>query len=182
MDDSTAGQSLRVSHAEREHVGELLTHHFAAGRLSADEYAERSDTAAGATTRKDLNQVLIDLPGANLPESLTADLLELSNTAGDLRRGGKWIVPSRILVRSMFGNARLDFRAARFTTPVVTIDVELAVGNLDIRLPEGATVDLAGARTGIGTIIDRSLTSLERGSPHLVVRGGTRLGNIRARH
>jgi hypothetical protein len=181
MDDSTAAQDLRVSNAEREHVGELLTNHFAAGRLSTEEYAERSDSAARAVTRKELAQVLVDLPGATLPDSLVGDALELTNTAGDLRRDGAWMVPSRIRLRSRFGNARLDFRTARFTAPVVTVEVDLAFGNLDIRLPEGATIDLDGARTGIGTIIDKTVRSFERGSPHLIVRGGTRVGNIRVR-
>jgi hypothetical protein len=182
MDDITAPQDLRVSNAEREHVAELLTNHFAAGRLSTEEYAERSDSAARATTRKDLSQVLVDLPGANLPESLVNDFLQLANTAGDLRRDGQWIVPSRIRVRSMFGNARIDCRAARFTAPVVTIEVDLAFGNLDIRLPEGATVELDEARTTIGTITDKTVKRIERGSPHLVVRGGTKVGNIRVRY
>jgi hypothetical protein len=181
MDDSTAAQDLRVSNAEREHVGELLTNHYAAGRLSTEEYAERSDSAARAVTRKELTQVLVDLPGANLPDSLVGDVIELTNTAGDLRRDGAWMVPSRIRVQSRFGNARLDFRSARFTAPVVTVEVDLAFGNLDIRLPEGATIDLDGARTGIGTIIDKTVRSFERGTPHLIVRGGTRVGNVRVR-
>lgn len=182
MDDATEPRDLRVSDAEREHVAEVLTGHFTAGRLSTEEYAERSDSAAGARTRKDLNRLLVDLPGASLPESLVEDVLELTNTAGDLRREGRWIVPSTIRVRSMFGNARVDCRTARFTAPVVTVEVDLAFGNLDLRLPEGATVELDAARTTIGTIIDRTGRTFGRGSPHVIVRGGTRVGNIRVRY
>jgi hypothetical protein len=181
VDDGTAGQDLRVSNPEREHVAELLAEHFAAGRLSPEEFAERADSAASAVTRKDLNRVLVDLPGAHLPEALVNDVLELTNTAGDLRRGGQWVVPSRIRIRSAFGNAHIDFRSARFTAPVVTIEVNLVVGNLDIRVPEGATADLDEARTVIGSITDKTEKIFERGSPHLVVRGGTKVGNVRVR-
>ncbi|TQM06259.1 DUF1707 SHOCT-like domain-containing protein [Pseudonocardia kunmingensis] len=180
MDDQSAAPDLRVSHAEREHVVELLSGHFREGRLTVDEYAERSDTASAARTRRDLNMLLVDLPGAELAQA--RDVVELTNIAGDLRRHGQWTVPARIVVRSRFGNAHLDCRAARFTAPTVTIDVELGVGNLDIRLPKGASVELEGAHAKLGTVIDRTEKQFERGDPHVVVRGGTAIGNVRVRY
>ncbi|MHA6626721.1 DUF1707 SHOCT-like domain-containing protein [Pseudonocardia sichuanensis] len=180
MDDQSAAPDLRVSHAEREHVVELLSGHFREGRLTVDEYAERSDTASAARTRRDLNMLLVDLPGAALAQA--RDVVELTNIAGDLRRHGQWTVPARIVVRSRFGNAYLDCRAARFTAPTVTIDVELGVGNLDIRLPKGASVELEGAHAKLGTVIDRTEKQFERGDPHVVVRGGTAIGNVRVRY
>jgi hypothetical protein len=172
-------KDLRVSHAEREHVAKLLSEHFAEGRLTVDEYGERSTAASEAVTRADLNRLLMDLPGAEVARR--RELLELVNTGGDLKRKGEWVVPARIVVRSRFGNASLDFRQARFSTPVVEIDFDLTFGNLDLRLPKGATVDLEEARAGFGEVTDKIGPSLERGTPHLVVRGKTRVGNIRVR-
>lgn len=180
MENEPAHRDLRVSHAERGHVVELLTGHFREGRLTADEYAERSDAASVARTRQDLNELLTDLPGAELAQA--RDVLELANVAGDLRRHGEWTVPARIAVRSRFGNAHLDCRSARFTAPTLTIDLDLGAGNLDIRLPKGASVDLEGARTKVGTVVDKTEKSFERGEPHVVVRGGTTIGNIRVRY
>lgn len=172
-------RDLRVSHAEREHVSRLLSEHFAEGRLTVDEYGDRSSAASEAVTRADLNRLLVDLPGAEVARQ--REILELVNTGGDLKRKGAWVVPARIVVRSRFGNASLDFRQARFSTPHVRIDFDLTFGNLDLRVPKGATVDLEDARAGFGEVSDKIGASLERGDPHLVVVGKTRVGNIRVR-
>ncbi|MGD9986192.1 DUF1707 SHOCT-like domain-containing protein [Pseudonocardia sp.] len=179
MTDEIAPQDLRVSHEEREHVTKLLAAHFSEGRLTVDEYGERTGAAAEAVTRADLNRLLIDLPGAE--GARAREVLELSNTAGDLTRGGEWTVPPKIVVRSRFGNANLDFRAARFTTPVVTVETDILVGNVELRLPEGATVDLDDVQVTVGSVVDRIGPTAERGMPHVVVRGGTWMGNVRVR-
>ncbi|NLG55903.1 MAG: DUF1707 domain-containing protein [Rhodococcus sp.] len=56
-------RDLRVSDAEREHVGELLQRAVGQGMLSLGEFTERMDTALAAKTRGELNSVLVDLPG-----------------------------------------------------------------------------------------------------------------------
>jgi hypothetical protein len=53
---------LRVSDAERHDVGELLSRHFADGRLDRDELDQRIGQAMQARTRGDLAAVLVDLP------------------------------------------------------------------------------------------------------------------------
>ncbi|QNG20321.1 DUF1707 domain-containing protein [Rhodococcus triatomae] len=66
-------RNLRVSDAEREHVGELLQRAVGQGMLSLGEFTERMDTALAAKTRGELNAVLVDLPGVQLsPEYLPA--------------------------------------------------------------------------------------------------------------
>ncbi|RTL65117.1 MAG: DUF1707 domain-containing protein [Pseudonocardiaceae bacterium] len=179
MTDEIASQDLRVSHEEREHVTKLLAAHFSEGRLTVDEYGERTAAAAESVTRADLNRLLLDLPGAE--GARTREVLELSNTAGDLKRGGAWIVPPKVVVRSRFGNANLDFREARFTTPVVTVEADILVGNVEIRLPKGATVDLDDVSVTVGNVVDKIGPSAERGMPHVVVRGGSWMGNVRVR-
>lgn len=59
-------KDLRVSDAEREHVGELLQRAVGQGMLSLGEFTERMDTVLAAKTRGDLNQVLVDLPGIQI--------------------------------------------------------------------------------------------------------------------
>lgn len=59
-------RNLRVSDAEREHVGELLQKAVGQGMLSLGEFTERMDTALAAKTRGELNSVLADLPGITL--------------------------------------------------------------------------------------------------------------------
>ncbi|MGF7120298.1 DUF1707 domain-containing protein [Rhodococcus sp. TAF43] len=59
-------RDLRVSDAEREHVGELLQRAVGQGMLSLGEFTERMDTALAAKTRGELNAVLVDLPGMQI--------------------------------------------------------------------------------------------------------------------
>ncbi|ANY09363.1 DUF1707 SHOCT-like domain-containing protein [Pseudonocardia sp. HH130630-07] len=161
-------------------MGALLDRHHLDGRLDGAELAGRLAQVSAAVTRADLNRTVADLPGAadTVP---VRDVLELVGTGGDQRRWGEWLVPPRIVLRSWFGNAHLDMRRARFVTGEVTIESDIVIGNLDVRLPAGATADLAEARTGFGSVRDRLGASERRGVPHVVVLGGVRCGNITVR-
>lgn len=64
--EPVAARDLRVSDAEREHVGEMLQRAVGQGLLSLGEFTERMDTALAAKTRGELNVVLYDLPGVQL--------------------------------------------------------------------------------------------------------------------
>lgn len=55
-------EQLRVSDAEREQAAAALGDHFVAGRLSAEEHAERVDAVWSARTRGDLTDLFRDLP------------------------------------------------------------------------------------------------------------------------
>ena len=68
MDDN-----VRVADSDREQVLVLLQHHTGAGRLTLDEYADRVDRALVARTRRDLNQVLRDLPEHPPAQRVTPD-------------------------------------------------------------------------------------------------------------
>ncbi|MFJ6675314.1 DUF1707 domain-containing protein [Actinosynnema sp. NPDC091369] len=55
-------RDIRIGDAEREHALELLGTHLGEGRLSVDEYGERSARVATAKTRGDLYGLFADLP------------------------------------------------------------------------------------------------------------------------
>src|SRR2546421_8738793 len=57
-----ARSQVRASDEERESAVRSLRHHFAAGRISSDEFEERVGLAYDASTRGDLDGVLADLP------------------------------------------------------------------------------------------------------------------------
>ncbi|MCZ9630009.1 DUF1707 SHOCT-like domain-containing protein [Rhodococcus sp. BH5] len=54
---------IRIGTAEREQALDLLSEHFAAGRLTVTEFDERSGIVSAATTRSELVPVFADLPG-----------------------------------------------------------------------------------------------------------------------
>ena len=56
-------RALRIGDAEREQAVTDLGEHFAAGRLSEEEHAERTEKAYQARTQADLDALFDDLPG-----------------------------------------------------------------------------------------------------------------------
>jgi hypothetical protein len=54
---------LRMSDAEREQAAAELGEHYAQGRLTAEEHAERLDAVWAARTRGELAPLFRDLPG-----------------------------------------------------------------------------------------------------------------------
>jgi hypothetical protein len=55
-------QTIRLSDAEREAAAADLGEHFAQGRLTADEHAERLEQVWAAKTRGDVAPIFRDLP------------------------------------------------------------------------------------------------------------------------
>jgi hypothetical protein len=55
-------RDIRIGDAEREHALELLGTHLGEGRLTVDEFGERSARVATAKTRGDLYALFGDLP------------------------------------------------------------------------------------------------------------------------
>ena len=59
--------ALRVSDAERQRVVAQLQEHCAQGRLTVDEFSERTGEALAARTQADLDHVLRELPALPPP-------------------------------------------------------------------------------------------------------------------
>jgi hypothetical protein len=77
---------LRVSDADRDAVIAELGEHFQAGRLNAEEFGERLDTASSARTRGDLDQVMVDLPRTPRPVPPPAQ-----------QRGRQWVAVAGVM-------------------------------------------------------------------------------------
>jgi len=61
------GPDLRIGDADREAAAARLREHYAAGRLTFDEFNQRLDAAFAATTQSQLGQVTRDLPHVGVP-------------------------------------------------------------------------------------------------------------------
>lgn len=55
---------IRVGDAEREAVAAELREHYAQGRLTLEDFQRRLDASLTASTRRDLDQLISDLPHA----------------------------------------------------------------------------------------------------------------------
>jgi hypothetical protein len=90
---------LRISDAEREAAAAELGEHYAQGRLTTEEHAERLDRIWSSRTRGDLGPVFRDLPGTYGPPVPTARRTASRATyrsggVGPFRRG----VPTPLIV------------------------------------------------------------------------------------
>jgi Domain of unknown function (DUF1707) len=71
MDDQTGSYphaDIRVSDAERDQAVAELGEHFQAGRLTQEEFDDRSGRALQARTGRDLTTLFTDLPRPALPD------------------------------------------------------------------------------------------------------------------
>ncbi|WP_225725917.1 MULTISPECIES: DUF1707 domain-containing protein [unclassified Nocardia] len=204
--DTTNGpvgdRELRVSDAEREHVGQLLQRAVGLGMLSLGEFTERMDTALAAKTRGELNAVLIDLPGVRLVGQPAAPQTPFVNAApryvkrpapasgGDVIRSrlsnvtrrGPWQVPPILHLNNWFAGVTLDFTEAVMSTQVVEVRVDDFLSSLTLIVPAAATVDLNGVELIGSSVNNKVRTGPPMGPLHVVVHGRIRLGSITAKH
>ena len=66
--------AMRASDADRDEVVSDLSQHFQAGRLTAEEFDERSGRALTARTWGELGGLLADLPAASAPADTSASV------------------------------------------------------------------------------------------------------------
>ena len=163
------GDSLvRASDAERDRVVEALAAASAEGRLTLEEYSERSDAALVARTLGDLASLTADLPAAPhgdaaaVPEEITAVL-------GNESRKGPWVVPARMNVRSVLGDCHLEMQKAIIGQHVTTIDATVRFGSVTIFVPDGIDVRMSG-RAVLGAKSSELRGEPKPGAPVIVVR------------
>ncbi|APE37719.1 hypothetical protein BOX37_31525 [Nocardia mangyaensis] len=191
-----ADRELRVSDAEREHVGQLLQRAVGLGMLSLGEFTERMDTALGAKTRGELNAVLVDLPGMRVagtpqpaamprprptpPGGSTPGLIR-SRLSGVNRRG-PWQVPPVLHLNNLMSSVTLDFTEAVMQTQIVEIRMDDYCTSLTLLVPAAATVDLNGLDLVGSSANNKVRTGPPIGPLHLVVHGRVRFGSVTAKY
>jgi hypothetical protein len=137
------GRRMRASDADRDRTVETLAAANAEGRLSLEEYSQRSEAALTALTLGDLAHLTTDLPAAPpgdavpVPEKITAVL-------GNETRKGPWVVPPYLAVRSILGDCHLELQRAVIRQQITTIHVSARFGSVSIYVPDGVDVRLTG--------------------------------------
>ncbi|MEU9623656.1 MULTISPECIES: DUF1707 domain-containing protein [unclassified Streptomyces] len=184
--DDSSGHSptpeLRASDRERDHVVEILQVAAGDGRLTVAEMDERLDAALSARTTGDLARLTADLPSEGLPPQ-ARDLVRIDQRFGDVTRAGRWLVPRRMEIRLMFGEAKLDFTHAVITHHTLHIDVDLRIGgNLTLVTRPGIVVDTDDLERGSGDIKIRPVSGPDTATTlHVQLTGRSRGGDIIAR-
>jgi hypothetical protein len=126
-----AAEDVRASHADRDHVVDLIRDAAAEGRLSPEELEQRVESALGARTLRDLARLTRDLPErpqrADLPVP-AKDVVRIEKRIGRVEWNGTWVVPRRMEIKLTVGNARLDFTNAVAAQDRLLLDVDLGIG------------------------------------------------------
>jgi hypothetical protein len=65
---------IRASDADRDRAAAMLGVHHAAGRLTSEEFTQRLEAAYAARTRGELDDLLADLPEADIYDLPDASL------------------------------------------------------------------------------------------------------------
>lgn len=157
----------------RERIIERLQSGFAEDRYEVDELERRLAIANSATSPAQLDALVTDL----VPVAQTMALVPAKKVRvvfGSIERRGPWVMPQRMSARVVFGNLELDLREAQIAAGVTEIEVNVTMGNVEILVPPGVSVETEAEST-LGNVEDRT----ERGGTTTIrIVGKVTLGNL----
>jgi hypothetical protein len=172
------GDRLRASDADRDRVIDLLAGAAAEGRLTLEEYSERSSSALAARTQGELDVLTADIPAAPARGEAAAE--QITAVLGNASRKGPWVVPARLAVRSVLGDCHLEMQDAVIRQRVTVIDATARLGSITIFVPDGVEVRLTG-RAVLGAKSSELRRAPRPGAPVIEVRCNVLLGSVTVR-
>jgi Domain of unknown function (DUF1707)/Cell wall-active antibiotics response 4TMS YvqF len=182
------GSLLRASDADRDQTVEALAAASAAGRLTLEEYSQRSEAALTAKTLGDLAGLTADLPDSALPvvargaaaRGAADESEQIVAVLGNESRKGPWVVPEHMTVRSVLGDCHLEMQEAVLGQRVTTIDATVRFGSVTVYVPDGIDVRMSG-RAVLGAKSSQLQGQPRPGAPVLIVRCDVFCGQITVR-
>jgi hypothetical protein len=142
MNSRSPARDLRASDADRERVLAVLSDAFSDGRLTQEEFAQRSDLAVAAKTLGDLASLTGDLVSTPLVQ--LDGSRSIAGIFGPARRDGRWVVPETLTVTAVRSTVEVDFREAILQVSQVRVNVTIFVGNVYLIIPDGIRVEMSG--------------------------------------
>lgn len=139
--------SIRASDAERELTLAQLRDAATEGRLTLDDFSQRTDFALRAISREQLSEVVADLPAAPAlapGRQLLPGSPSVVGILGSAKRKGRWRVGHELHAVAILGECKIDLREAIIDAEVISVDALCIMGNIEIIVPEGVEVELQG--------------------------------------
>jgi len=143
--NTSAALEVRASDEDRDRTISDLREHTVAGRLTLEEFSERTERVYSARTHGELERVRLDLPtptaaaaGRRSPKRVTFAIF------GNTQRTGRWRLPRRGFAFVLLGDADIDLRQAELRSDIASITAFVLFGNVDVYVPEGVDVDFGG--------------------------------------
>ena len=179
-DPSPQQETLRASDADRQAAVERLERGLAEGRITAEEFQQRTEAAYAATTTAALRPLLADLPDQPAPPEVVGRRTPgyVVNVLGDVRLSASEL-PRR--VGTVLGNIRIDLRDLRSSDERVELDLWTVLGDIDVILPEGVDGELEGFAVLGNRRVELAPVPRTPGTPRVVVRAHVVLGDLRLR-
>ncbi len=181
-----AGDEVRAADVDREAVAERLRSAAAEGRIDLSELDERLEQAYLARTYGELRAVTADLP-ADLPRPASGSVLPepetlvLRTTAPNLKQGGRWTVPRKILAETKSGIITIDFTEAICVHAQVEVEAVTKTGWIRLILPAGWAAQVGPSSTNTSRISNKAPGTPAPGAPTVIVTGHPSLGPIKIR-
>jgi len=174
--------SERASDSDRDEVVKALRDHCVAGRLTLDEFSERTGSALAARTRGELDAVLADLPSLSQPPAEVVRQRRprrwIVAVMGETESKLRWRLGGHTAVIAVMGQCHIDLSGAEIDGPEVVITALGIMGQIDIVAPEGIDVEVTGlSLMGRRSIAIRDVPLL-RGSPRILVRAFPIMGEV----
>lgn len=144
---------VRLSDEDRDRAAERLRNAVAEGRLTVGELDDRLTEVFAAKVTGDLAPVLRDLPvvappahpdGTPMLGGAPGSRRRSVALLGTVRRGERWVVPSRYTAVATLGTVELDLRDAVFAAPETVIKAYGALGWVRVTVPPGVEVRVEG--------------------------------------
>lgn len=136
--------SPRVSDDDREQAVLELREHLAEGRLTLDEFAQRVEVAYRSSTADELAATAESLPVVRRPSGRRRTSRITAGLFAHVVRRGRLRLPRHAVVLSGFADVDLDLRDAEITKGRMSVTSLVVCGNVDLYVPEGIAVDVAG--------------------------------------
>ena len=176
--------SERAGDADRDSVVRALRDHLVAGRLTLDEFSDRTGAALVARTKGELDALLADLPALprSLPESPRRRARRwIVAVMSESESKGRWRLGGHTAVVALMGQCHLDLSRAEIDGPEIVITAVGIMGQIDIVAPEGIEVEVTGLSImGSRKVSVRDVPPL-LGSPRILVRAFPIMGEVNVR-
>lgn len=133
----------RASDAEREQVVLRLRDASTEGRLTLEEFADRTALAYSARSHAELAPLTEDLP-ATLAPSRRKPVRWMGTVIGEVKRTGRWRIGERTRVVMGIGDCDLDLRTVELEGDEVRVTISQLIGDTTVIVPRHVDVELSG--------------------------------------
>jgi len=184
MSSRPAPRDLRASDDDRDRVLAVLAAAVSDGRITQDEFNERTSVACSAKTLGELEALTTDL--SDVPLVRLDGGHSISGIFAPARRDGRWVVPEKVAVTAVRSTVEVDFREALLQTSRVLVNVNVVVGRVHLYVPDGVRVQVTGhallGRTTVGrNVVPAAALQADPDTPVIEVRALVLGGKLEVR-